>query len=434
MHMLTSVLILVLSTAVGAMAQSGDSDVKAIVGANVVDIDGGEPIRDAVVVIVDERISAIGPASSTRVPTGAEVIDADGMWLVPGLLNMHVHFALLLPGKMEAELANETEPQMALRAAHNARQTLLAGVTTIRSPGDRRESAITVDNAIGKGQAEGPRIFSAGESIAITGGHGDDNRRTYDGSDELIKAVRNRSSLGAKWIKILISGGISTQGGDIAEALMTPEEMEAVIDAAHRFGLKVTAHSGSPQATSVAVDLGIDSIEHGYFLDRPTLLKMKENGVWLVPTITVSQPASRPFFESLGVPAWYHARRDSVGKEHWKALQMAIEEGVNISLGTDFLPFEPIDGTIATVREAEYYVKAGMTPTQALRVATIEPAKLLGADKDVGSLEVGKYADILAVPSDPTKDISALRQIQFVMKGGTVYRNDMATAGRASGR
>ena len=429
-----SVLILVLSTAVGAMAQSGGSDVKAIVGANVVDIDGGEPIRDAVVVIEGERISAIGPASSTQVPTGAEVIHADGMWLVPGLMNMHVHFGLKLPGKMAAELANEKDAELALRVAYNARQSLLSGVTTIRSTGDTGAASIALDKAIKKGQAVGPRIFSPSDAVPISGGHGARHGKTYDGPYELMKAVRERVNDGASWIKIAISGGIASQGGAIAEATMTPEEMEAVIDSAHRFGRKVTAHSGSPQATSTAVDLGIDCIEHGYFLDRPTLEKMKANGVWLVPTIVVSQPATAPFFEKIGSPEWYLKRRDSVGKDHWKALQTAIEVGVNIGLGTDQHPHEPNDGTTATVREAQYYVEAGMTPLQALRSGTIETARLLGAEKDTGSIEVGKYADILAVPRDPTADIKALRQIQFVMKGGTVYRNEMVTAGRASGR
>ena len=427
-----------LSTAVGAAAQSGDSDdsvVRAIVGANVVDIDGGEPIRDAVVVIVDERISAIGPASSTRVPTGAEVIHADGMWLVPGLMNMHVHYGLKLPGKMQAELANEKDTELAFRVADNARKDLLSGVTAVRLPGDLHASAIALDKAVKKGQAIGPRVFSASDAVAITAGHGSrHNDETADGPYELMKAVRERVTDGASWIKIMISGGIASQGGAIAEATMTPEEMEAVIDAAHRFGRKVTAHSGSPQATSTAVDLGIDCIEHGYFLDRPTLEKMKANGVWLVPTIVVSQPATAPFFVKIGSPEWYLKRRDSVGKGHWKMLQTAIEVGVNIGLGTDQMPHEPNDGTTATIREAQYYAEAGMTPLQALRAGTIETAKLLDADKDIGSIEVGKYADILAVPMDPTADIKALREIQFVMKGGKVYRNDMVTAGRTSGR
>ena len=313
----TNVLNLLLTAAlVGLAPQTAEAQVKAIVGASVVDLDGGGPIRDAVVVIEGERISAIGPSGSTRVPADAEVIRANGMWLTPGLMNMHVHLAHTLPGKQEAELANETPGEMALRAAYNARQSLLAGVTTIRTPGDKRGSALALDKAITKGQADGPRIFSAGEMLSTTAGHG---RRhfleRYDGPYELIKGVRSRVEVGASWIKIAISGGIASQSGSIAEATMTPEEIEAVIDAAHRFGRKVTAHSGSPQATSTAVDLGIDCIEHGYFLERATLEKMKANGVWLVPTIVVSQPATEPFFKKIGSPEWYLKRRDSVGKE-----------------------------------------------------------------------------------------------------------------------
>jgi imidazolonepropionase-like amidohydrolase len=185
----------------------------------------------------------------------------------------------------------------------------------------------------------------------------------------------------------------------------------------------VTAHSGSPRATSVAVDAGIDCIEHGYFLTRDVLRKMKENGTWLVPTIVVSQPATMPFFERIGSPPWYLDRVKSVGPRHWEALRTAIEEGVRIGLGTDQFPFEPNDGTTATVREAEYYVEAGMTPLQALRSATIDAAELLGAAADIGSIEPGKYGDIVAVASDPTRDISALRTILFVIKGGARYHS-----------
>ncbi len=414
---------------------TAQSQVKVIVGANVVSLDGGAPVRDAVVVIEGERISAIGPSGGTRVPAGAEVIRADGMWLIPGLMNMHHHFGYMMPGPMEAELRNEKDTELTLRAADNVRQALLSGVTTVRPPGDRREAAIAIKKAIDKGEAIGPRIFSAGEGIAITAGHGSRNvRRTYDGPDELVEAVRSRVAAGAVWIKIMISGGINSTGGEIGEALMTPDEIEAVIDAAHRFGRKVTAHSGSPKATMTAVDLGIDCIEHGYMLDRETLVHMRANGVWLVPTMVVTQPETNALHETFDLPNWYKARREEVGKLHLKAIQMAIEEGVNIALGTDFLPAEPVNGTTATVVEAELYVKAGMTPLQALRAATIEPARLLEAEKDIGSLEIGKYADILAVPSDPTADIRALRQIQFVMKGGEIYRNDMATGSRASGQ
>lgn len=406
----------------------------AIVGGAVVSLEGKAPLKGAVILVEDERIVAIGKAGSVAVPEDADIIDAGGAWLIPGLMNMHVHLGLILPGKMMAELANESEAALALRMAVVARESLQAGVTTIRLTGDSRHADLALMRAINKGQADGPRIFSAGETLTITGGHGSKKpgKINYDGPYELVKAARTQISAGASWIKILISGGIATDGGGLAAALMTPEEIGAVIDAAHRFGAKVTAHSGSSAATQVAIEAGIDCIEHGYFLDRETLQKMKESGTWLVPTIVVSQPATQPFFERIGSPPWYLKRRESAGKAHWRALEMAIEEGVNIALGTDQHPAEPNDGTTATAREAQYYVEAGMTPLQALRSATTETARLLGAEQDIGSLELGKYADIVAVGGNPAEDIKALRQILFVMKGGKTYRNDLAKRAASS--
>lgn len=397
----------------------------AIVGGALVDIHTGKTLQDAVVLIEDNRIAAIGGRGDVEVPADAALIDAAGRWLIPGLMNMHVHPGLILPGNMANELAGETEAALALRMANAVRGALQAGVTTIRIPGDSRHADLALDRSIRKGESVGPRIFSAGESLIITGGHGSEPGVLYaDGPDELVKAARQQVSLGASWVKILISGGIATDGGDIAEALMTPEEIAAVVDAAHRFGAKVAAHSGSSAATTVAVEAGVDSIEHGYTLDRAVLRKMAKAGTWLVPTIVVSQPATAPFFERIGSPPWYLERRESVGKVHWEALRTAISENVNIALGTDQLPQEPNDGTTATVREAEYYVEAGMTPLQALRSATIQTARMLGAEDDIGSIEVGKYADIVAVTANPLDDISALRGINFVMKNGTVYRDD----------
>ena len=412
---------------VTTFVHAGDSaQTIAIVGGTLVDLNGEAPIENAVIVVNGERITAIGSAADLEIPADAKQIDAKGKYLIPGLMNMHVHLGLILPGKMKAQLANESEAALALRMAHAARAVLKAGITTIRLPGDSKHADLALDKAIKKGQAIGPRIYSSGESLNITGGHGSKKGVTFhDGPYELVKAARKEISAGAKWIKILISGGIATNGGGIAAPLMTPEEINAVVDAAHRFGAKVTAHSGSPLATSIAIDAGIDSIEHGYFLDKKTLRKMKRHGTWLIPTIVVSQPATQPFFERIGSPQWYLDRRNSVGKVHWNALETAISEGVNIALGTDQLPSEPNDGTTATAREAQYYVEAGMTPLQALRAATIEPAKMLGADDNIGSLEVGKYADILAVEKDPTEDITALRNISLVMKGGKVYRNNL---------
>ncbi len=394
-----------------------------ILGATVVDVNGGDPIRNAAVVIENGRFTSVGPESSTNIPRRASVIRADGMWLVPGLMNMHVHFGLVLPGAAGAALANETEAELALRMAAAARKTLEAGITTVRLPGDRGHVDLALKRAIERGEAVGPRIFSAGEMVQVTGGHGSDvGEIANDGPAEFRKAVRAEIRAGASWIKLAISGGIATPGGDIAAAFMTVDELEAVTDIAHRHGVKVTAHSGSPTATIDAVRAGVDAIEHGYFLTAEVFRLMEEHGTWYVPTILVSQPATLPFFERIGSPDWYLARVEAVGKRHWDALRSAIDVGVRIALGTDQLPHEPNDGTIATVREAEYYVEAGMTPLEALRSATILPATMLGVEDELGSIEPGKLADLIAVPADPAWNISALREIMLVVKDGKVVR------------
>jgi imidazolonepropionase-like amidohydrolase len=397
---------------------------KAIVGATVVNIDGGAPITNAVVVIDGERITAIGPAASTPVPAGAEVIQMPGTWLIPGLMNMHVHFGLKLPGKDRAAFGDETTAELTLRMMVNARKSLAAGVTTIRMTGSEGNTGVAIREAIARGDYPGPRVFTAG-GVTMTGGHGSRAGNTYnDGPYEMVKTARAKISEGQDWIKIAISGGVATDGGGIAEALMTPEEMRAIIDASHRFGVKVAAHSGSTAATNAAIDAGVDSIEHGYVLDRAVLKKMVKNNTWLVPTIMVTHPGGKEYFQRIGSPEWYLKRRESVGKQHWETLKTAIQEGVNIALGTDQMPFEPNDGTSSTVREAEAYVEAGMTPLQALRSATIAPAIMLKAESDIGSLAVGKYADILAIGADPLKDIGSLRNIVMIMKGGAVYRGE----------
>lgn len=409
-----------------SLQQAAGTSVKAIVGATLVDLEGGPGIENAVVLIEGERIKAVGPAS-TPVPADAQVIRARDTWLVPGLMNMHVHLGIKLPGRDRAALAEETTAALTLRMMANARATLAAGVTTIRMTGSEGDTGVALREAIARGEYAGPRIFTAG-GVRMTAGHGSRPGQTYnDGPYEMVKTTRMKISEGQDWIKIAISGGIATDGGGIAQALMTPEEMRAVIDAAHRFGVKVAAHSGSSAATNAAIDAGIDSIEHGYWLDRAVLKKMAKHGTWLVPTIMVTHPGGAEYFERIGSPPWYMQRRAAVGKQHWESLRTAIQEGVRIALGTDQLPFEPNDGTSSTVREAEAYVEAGLTPLQALRAATIESATMLEAEQDIGSIEPGKYADILALAGDPRRDISALRRIVLIMKGGAVYRDETSS-------
>jgi imidazolonepropionase-like amidohydrolase len=393
----------------------------AITGANVVDIDTGKVTANAVVLIEDERISRIGSAAEVKVPDDARVLAMPGKWLVPGLMNMHVHFGLKLPGIQGLELANETDAEQTLRMAANARKTLHAGVTTVRFTHTENGNDFVLDRAIKAGYVQGPRIETAGELIVPTAGHG---FREVDGPYGFAQAVRTQFKRGATWIKIAISGGISDTHGAIGAAPMTDEEMKTLVEVAHRNNMKVTAHNGSVEAAAQALKYGIDCFEHGYFLDEPTLRQMKAKGVWLVPTIVVSQPGAYEFYRKIGSPPWYLKRVELVGRDHWAMLQKAIGMGVNIALGTDQMPFEPNDGTTSTVAEAELYVKAGMTPLQSLQAATIQPARMMGLDKDVGRLAPGYYADIVAVDADPTANISALRSINFVMKGGAVIRHD----------
>ncbi|TCM13981.1 imidazolonepropionase-like amidohydrolase [Novosphingobium sp. PhB165] len=404
--------------------QPGGGGQTAIVAAGYVDVVSGEAVPNAVVLVQDGRIAAIGPADRVAIPGGAKRVDLPGKWLIPGLMNMHVHLGLILPGMQMAELAGENDAQLALRMADNAYRSLLSGVTTIRLTGDLHHADLALAQAINRGTQQGPRIISSGEIVTITGGHGTGLEPTNDGPDQIRMATRREIRAGAQWIKIAITGGIGTPGGGVAQGLMTPDEIQAAVEIASRSGVKVTAHSGSPNATREAVDLGVKCIEHGYFLDRPVLKLMHDRGVWLVPTMIVSQPATFEFFKRIGSPDWYMERVREVGKEHWKALQMAIQEHVNIAVGSDQFPFEPNDGTTATIREAEYYLEAGMTPLQALQAATIQPARMLGMENQIGSLTVGKFADIVAVDGNPLENFHTLRSLAFVMKGGRVYRND----------
>ncbi len=418
-----AVLTVCLSAGSTAFADSAPKPVVALVDGTVVAIDGGAARQNAVVLIEGDRISQVGAAGTVTVPANAKVISLKGKWLIPGLMNMHVHLGLRLPGAAGAELVNESDREQVLRMASNARLSLLSGTTTLRLVGEDHGNDFVLRTAIERGEVIGPRLKTAGGVIVPTGGHGDTEA---DGPYGLAKVTREQIKQGADWIKIAISGGIADSHGSISAAPMTDEELKTLIEVAHRNGIKVTAHNGSSVAAHQAMQFGIDGFEHGYHLDESVLKEMKAKGVWLVPTIVVSQPGAREFYKKIGSPDWYLARVDSTGKDHWAMLQNAIKLGVNIALGTDQFPFEPNGGTTATVAEAELYVKAGMTPLQALQSATTQSARMLGVEGDLGRIQPGKYADIVAVEADPTKDISALRTIDFVMKGGVVYRNDSA--------
>jgi len=430
MNGLTALRVSILGALMSVAAPSwAAAEVTAIVGAGVVDLASGRTIPNATVLIEGERIKQAGPAGAVTVPAGARIVHEDGKWLLPGIMDMHVHLGLVLPGAEGAELEHESEAGLALRMAKNAKATLWSGTTTVRLTGEEKHAEFPVKAAIDRGEIPGPRIFASGEPLIPTGGHGAEFLASgIDGKTEVIKFTRKQIQAGATWIKLMISKGLADTKGEIAAADMTIEEMQAAVDIAHSHGAKVTAHTGSPTATMEAIEAGVDCFEHGYFLDEKVFREIKKRDRWYVPTIVVSQAGALEFFRKIGSPPWYLERAKSVGQVHWHALQTAIAVGVNIAMGTDQFPFEPNEGTVAAVRETELYVEAGMTPLQALRSAMVNPARMMGVDKDLGGLEPGKYADIIAVGSDPLKDIHALRSISMVMKGGVVVRNE-GTAG-----
>ena len=324
--------------------------VTALVGGTVVGIDGGPALKDATVLISGERISQIGRADSITIPPGAKVISMTGRWLIPGLTNAHVHLGLKLPGPAGDSLALETDTEEVLRMAGNARLSLLSGVTTLRLVGEDHGTDFALRRAIDSGEVVGPRIKTAGEVIVPTGGHGS---MEADGPYGFAHVVREQIKSGADWIKIAISGGISDPRGSISAAPMTDEEMSTLIEVAHRNGIRVTAHNGSNEAARQALRFGIDGFEHGYHLNTEILKDMKAKGVWLVPTIVVTQPGALEFYHKIGSPPWYLERVKITGADHWAMLQNAIRLGVKIVLGTDQFPFEPNDGTTATIAEAE---------------------------------------------------------------------------------
>lgn len=368
---------------------------------------------------VEHRDLAVDGARIAATAQSAErVVDLAGAYVLPGLINCHVHFGLVLPGAQGERLRGETEAALALRMAANAHDALRTGVTTVRLVGERPYADIALRASIERGETLGPRILTAGPLLIAVGGHGWELPGTLEasGADQFRRLAREQLRNGADLLKIAVSGGIAGEHEAIADAQLTADEVRAVAETAHARGRKVAAHAGPAAVIRLAVEQGVDSIEHGYFLDDETTALMAERGSWLVPTINVSRAVA--FFERIGAPDWMIAKALAAGELHWAGLQSAIRNGVRIALGTDMLPHEPFDGTSVTVRELEFMAEAGMSPLAALQAATIRAAELLGIDGEVGSVEPGKRADLIAVDGNPLEDVSALRHLRAVIARG----------------
>ena len=400
----------------------------ALVNCVLVDGTGAEPVEDAAIVVDGERIVGCGPSAEVlpaRTERTDRKIDLQGMAVFPGLINLHVHYGLVLPGALRARYQDESVAALAYRMAANAREALHAGVTATRSVGERHGVDFALRAAIASGQTAGPRMFTGGASLAVSGGHGVHHLGPSveaDGPYEFRKAARHQLELGADHIKIMISGGISGEFESIGSSQMARDEMEAVVQVAHGVGKRVCAHSGGAQAMREAIGAGVDCLEHGYLLDDDVASLMVEHGTFLVPTICVSR--AEDYMRRIGASEWEARKSVEAGERHWQSLQTAIRHGVRIGMGTDMLPGEMNEGTVATYREMEFMVEAGLSPMQVLMAATKTGADVLRASDWLGTLEPGKVADVVACDGNPGEDVRALRSTRFVMQGGRVVRFD----------
>lgn len=381
---------------------------------------------DQAILVSGDRIVEVGPDPSVRAHAPDTVCEHDmhGGFVMAGLLNMHTHFSLSLPGPGGDAVSRLSPHALTLYMASAARRTLHSGVTTVRCVAEKEHAEFAIRDAIGAGWTSGPRIFTAGRALVCTGGHGYPVTDTLacDGADGFRRGTRTEISAGADLIKVMISGGIAGEHERIDTPQLTDDEMAAVIQTAHAWGRKVTAHAGPAPIIERAVRLGLDCVEHGYQLTDQVAALMAERGCHLVPTLIVTRCAD--FFDSLGVPSWMQQRSLGAGPRHVAAYRSALSAGVPVMLGSDMPPYQSTGGTTATVRELEHMAAFGLAPVDALRAATIVPARWLGAQRDIGTVEPGKYADLIAMNADPTADVAALRTLHWVMKGGRVVRDD----------
>jgi len=400
--------------------------------ARLIDGTGSAPVQHGVVVVSGDRIVAAGAEGSVAIPAGARVIDLGDATLLPGFIDAHVHIigrSLSDPHSDDAAV-RDYQGYAAILGVENARRTLMAGFTSVRVLGSPNFDDMALRQAINNGVVIGPRIETAGHSFGITGGHCDENGftpgledRDYrtgvaDGVDEVRKAVRYQVKYGADVIKICATGGVLSEGDAVGATQYTLEEMKAVVDEARKLDRKVAAHAHGTEGIKLAVQAGVASIEHGSFLDEEGARMMAQRGTYLVPTISAGE-----FVENAaksGRLTGLRAEKALAAAQGMRnSVRLALRNNVPIALGTD----AGVGNHGTNGHEFTLMVTwGGLTPMQSIVAGTSSAAKLLGWDRNVGTLSAGKWADVVAVPGDPTKDISVMERPSFVMKGGAVVR------------
>jgi len=396
----------------------------AIRAGHLLDVRNGKLLADQVIVVQGDKIASVGPAANA--PRGAQVIDLSNATVLPGLIDVHTH--LTMNPRFGYEQLGISVPREALIGAKNARLTLEAGFTTVRNVGARGYSDIALRDAIEAGDVPGPHILASGPALGITGGHCDNNLLPYeyhaagDGVADGIAAVQHKVreviKYGADVIKFCATGGVLSKGDDPQASQYTLEEMKAIVAEAHRLGRKVAAHAHGAQGILWAAQAGVDSVEHGSYMDDAAITEMKKDGTYLVPTLYLEDWMAENM-QKIGLPEMYARKMREIAPIVHRNIENAFSSGVKIALGTDAAVYP--HGLNA--HELSVYVRIGMTPLQAIQTSTINAADLLGWSDKVGTIAPGKWADIIAVTGNPLQDVSTLQEVRFVMKSGQVYKD-----------
>jgi imidazolonepropionase-like amidohydrolase len=388
---------------------------KALVGGTLIDGTGGAPLEDAVIVIEGDRISSVGRAEATPVPPEAEVIDVTGKTVIPGLINCHTHLCLDGSPDPLTALNQRSVTENVLVAAKHAEAALRAGVTTVRDLGGWQGVDLGLRKAIDDGLIPGPRMLVSGKALCMTGGQAHSIGREVDGPDEARKGAREQLKAGADIIKVMATGGVMTPGVEPGSTQLTFEELRAAIEEAEKASKLTATHAQGTTGIKNAVRAGIDSIEHGFFLDAEAIDMMLERGTFLVPTLAALYEAIErgPGF---GIPAFMIEKARRASDAHLDSFSRAREAGVRIAAGNDGgTPFNRADNLAS---ELERMVAAGMSCVEALATAHSAASELLRMADQIGTVEPGKLADLVVLDADPHVDISAVRQVHLVIKAG----------------
>jgi len=405
----------------------------ALKAARLIDGTGAATVTNAIIIVTNNRITAVGSAGSVSVPPGAKVIDLGNVTLLPGFIDAHTHLVGRVLGDPDGDMAavRDFDSFGAILGVLHARDTLLAGFTSVRNVGASGQfDDMALRKAINEGWTIGPRMETAGHAIGITGGHCDENGfrpgilslgpidGVANGPEEIRAAVRYQIKYGADVIKTCATGGVLSEGDAVGATQYSFEELKALVDEANKLDRKVAAHAHGTEGIKLAVRAGVSSIEHGSFLDEEGARMMAERGTFLVPTLMAGEAVEKA--AKSGVLKGLRAEKAlAAAAAMRRGIKFAVANKVQIALGTDagVIPH----GTNA--REFFLMVEwGGLSPMESIMAGTMNGAKLLGWDKNLGSLSPGKWADIVAVQGDPLKDIHAMEKVVFVMKNGVVYK------------